>query len=239
MTTLTHLKRPIFAPTPRKVSPRLFTVGVGLLLLLLLFKLGLSSAAHLADPLRQLIGNEAVAQLESWLFATQDGAKQLAYAAGLAEPAVPWQAVAVVSPTAIPTPLPVSPTPTPTAQPVPPVRPIIVIENEAAVRATATPLPATATAIPSPTPSPSPIPWSPPLCHPWVRWRGRGPGGGARGNGRISNADNVAGKLLAAFNGGFMATHGEYGAMSDGLEVLPPKDGLATVAIGQDGRIHR
>jgi hypothetical protein len=62
--------------------------------------------------------------------------------------------------------------------------------------------------------------------------------GGAQGNGRIANADQVAGKLLAAFNGGFMATHGEYGAMADGLEVLPPKEGLATVAIGQDGRIE-
>jgi hypothetical protein len=61
---------------------------------------------------------------------------------------------------------------------------------------------------------------------------------GARGNGRIPNADNVPGTLLAAFNGGFMATHGEYGAMSNELEVLPPKEGLATVAIGQDGHIQ-
>jgi len=292
MTTLTHLKRPIFAPTPRKVSPHLFTVGVGLLFLLLLFKLGLSSAAHLADPLRQLIGNEAVAKMESWLFAAQDGAKQLAYAAGLTEPAVPWQTAVVVSPTAIPTLLPNSPTPTATTQLLATVQPIIVIENEAAVRESVTPLPATATPIPTLTPYPSPTPWQPAALSPLGSLAGEGAWspyilhpnrgeavayrtflqpdeerpftvvavvafdltavdlnfvlgseepslpGGAQGNGRIANDDNVAGKLLAAFNGGFMATHGEYGAMADGLEVLPPKEGLATVAIGQDGRIH-
>jgi hypothetical protein len=62
--------------------------------------------------------------------------------------------------------------------------------------------------------------------------------GGVHGNGRLPADDKVAGILLAAFNGGFMATHGEYGAMAQGLEVLPPKDGLATVALGPDGRLQ-
>ncbi|MFO7681257.1 MAG: phosphodiester glycosidase family protein, partial [Chloroflexota bacterium] len=40
------------------------------------------------------------------------------------------------------------------------------------------------------------------------------------------------------FNGGFMATHGAYGAMSGGIEALPAKEGYATIAIGADGAVR-
>jgi hypothetical protein len=43
--------------------------------------------------------------------------------------------------------------------------------------------------------------------------------------------------LIAAFNGGFKGVNGHYGMMSNGLTLLPPTDGLATVAIYQDGHI--
>ncbi|MCB0033768.1 MAG: hypothetical protein KDE51_07110, partial [Anaerolineales bacterium] len=55
--------------------------------------------------------------------------------------------------------------------------------------------------------------------------------GDLNGFGRIAAADKTPDRLLAAFNGGFKGTHGQYGAMADGLIALPAKDGLATVAL--------
>jgi hypothetical protein len=56
--------------------------------------------------------------------------------------------------------------------------------------------------------------------------------------GRIPAADFSASKLLAAFNGGFKAEHGHFGAMVHGTVVLPPRDGLGTVAIDEDGHVR-
>jgi hypothetical protein len=56
--------------------------------------------------------------------------------------------------------------------------------------------------------------------------------------GAIPAADRVANVLLAAFNGGFKARHGEFGAMADGVTALPPKDGLGTIAIYNNGRVN-
>ena len=44
--------------------------------------------------------------------------------------------------------------------------------------------------------------------------------------------------LVAAFNGGFKRVHGHYGMMVSGITLLPPQDGLATVALYQDGRVQ-
>jgi len=60
---------------------------------------------------------------------------------------------------------------------------------------------------------------------------------GPRGSGLIPAEHRRADRLLATFNGGFMASHGEYGAMSGGLEALPAKDGYATVAIYANGGV--
>jgi hypothetical protein len=46
------------------------------------------------------------------------------------------------------------------------------------------------------------------------------------------------GQLVAAFNGGFKQVHGYYGMMADGITLLPPKPGIATVALYQDGQIR-
>lgn len=62
--------------------------------------------------------------------------------------------------------------------------------------------------------------------------------GGPRGSGRIIGEDRQPGKLLATFNGGFLATHGQYGAMSDGIVALPPKNLAGTVAMEDDGRVQ-
>ncbi|MBK6325673.1 MAG: hypothetical protein IPF56_06990 [Chloroflexi bacterium] len=62
--------------------------------------------------------------------------------------------------------------------------------------------------------------------------------GGPRGSGFIPANHLQANRLIATFNGGFMASHGAYGAMADGLEALPAKDGYATVAIYSDGDVR-
>ncbi|MGE5376344.1 MAG: hypothetical protein ACM3XO_14900, partial [Bacteroidota bacterium] len=60
---------------------------------------------------------------------------------------------------------------------------------------------------------------------------------GPQRTGLMPEADRLPGRLLAMFNGGFKARHGQFGAMADGLVALPPRDGLATVAIYRDGRL--
>lgn len=297
MTTLTDLKRPSFAPVPAPrpligaVPTRWLLIMAGAFTLLLIAKLALANAAKFADPLRHIIGNDAVAQLETWLFTAQDAGKQFTHEVGLAEAEAPWQVADAVWPTvaavstAVPTPTPILPTPTPTSLP----QPVLVDTNNvvtATVTTTPTPLPPTATPTPTATPwQPAALTplgtlagegiWSPYLLHPAtghpVAYRtflqpdpdrpftvvavvafdvtavdlnfvlgSEEPAlpGGVHGNGRLPTDDKIAGHLLAAFNGGFMATHGQYGAMAHDLEVLPPKDGLATVAVGKNGRIH-
>lgn len=56
-------------------------------------------------------------------------------------------------------------------------------------------------------------------------------------SGAIPEPDRVANVLLAAFNGGFKARQGQFGAMADGIIALPPRDGLGTVAIYQSGKV--
>jgi hypothetical protein len=61
---------------------------------------------------------------------------------------------------------------------------------------------------------------------------------GPRGYGLIDPLDKQPGNLLATFNGGFLATHGEYGAMSGGIVALPPKNWAGSVVIGRDGQVQ-
>ncbi|MGQ9683291.1 MAG: phosphodiester glycosidase family protein [Anaerolineae bacterium] len=44
--------------------------------------------------------------------------------------------------------------------------------------------------------------------------------------------------LVAGFNGGFAAMHGQYGLMVDRKVYLPPRDGIATVAVYEDGSLR-
>lgn len=55
--------------------------------------------------------------------------------------------------------------------------------------------------------------------------------------GVIPPQDSQPGILLGAFNGGFQAKHGQFGAMADGQVALPARDGLGTLVIYQDGRV--
>ncbi len=46
------------------------------------------------------------------------------------------------------------------------------------------------------------------------------------------------GRLVAAFNGGFKAIHGHYGMMVNSITLLPPIDGMGTVALYNDGSVQ-
>lgn len=54
-------------------------------------------------------------------------------------------------------------------------------------------------------------------------------------HGLVPSADHP--RLLAAFNGGFMTKHGKFGAMLDGAEFLPPREGACTIAITKSGAV--
>lgn len=240
--------------------------------------------AQMAKPLRGIIGNEGVAQIETIFFTLQDQTTQLKFQAGLEEAEAPWQITAVTPPTAVP----------PTVPPTATVPPPTMTAQTAVVTSNNTPEP-TDTPSPTPTPlptvTPTPAPWSLPAVTPLGSLEGEGiwqpylynqkgevvairtflqPDAerpyaiaaivafdltkinlhyvlgseepalpdGPRGFGQLAAEDKQPGRLLATFNGGFMASHGQYGAMADGLEALPPKNGYATITMGQDGRVQ-
>jgi hypothetical protein len=58
---------------------------------------------------------------------------------------------------------------------------------------------------------------------------------GEHGTGRIPREAPVMKRLVAAFNGGFQAQHGEYGMLANGIAYLPPKPYAATVVELRDG----
>jgi hypothetical protein len=60
---------------------------------------------------------------------------------------------------------------------------------------------------------------------------------GEFGTGYIPRDEQTLRMLVAAFNGGFQAMHGEFGMMADGRVYLPPKPWAATVAVFDDGRV--
>jgi hypothetical protein len=55
--------------------------------------------------------------------------------------------------------------------------------------------------------------------------------------GTIPAGDLLAGKLVATFNGGFKERHGHFGVMVDSTTVIPPRDGMGTVAFYDDGHV--
>lgn len=64
------------------------------------------------------------------------------------------------------------------------------------------------------------------------------PGVRKSAQGIIPERDKQPGVLLAAFNGGFKYEHGHFGSMAGGLMSVPPVNGLATLAIYQDGHVQ-
>ncbi|MEI9940413.1 MAG: hypothetical protein WDO69_24630 [Pseudomonadota bacterium] len=58
---------------------------------------------------------------------------------------------------------------------------------------------------------------------------------GETGPGMVPRTPAVMGRMLAGFNGGFQAIHGEFGMMAEKVLYLPPKPFAATVAELSDG----
>lgn len=58
---------------------------------------------------------------------------------------------------------------------------------------------------------------------------------GETGSGEVPRKPEVMGRLVAAFNGGFQAMHGQFGMMAEGVTYLPPKPYAATVVELADG----
>ncbi len=254
-------------------------VAIGVLILFFFPQVG----AKVAKPLRSIIGNEAVGQLETIYFRLQDTARQTQYQAGWAQVEAPWQVTAVPLPAST---LTLTPSPRPSSTPA-------VTRQVAHTPPSSSPTPTPSTTpSPQPTAVPSPTPWTLPPLSPLGALAGEGvwqpylfdPWGevvavrtflqpdperpyalaavvafdlrktrlhyvlgseepalpdGPRGQGRINPAHKIPGFILATFNGGFMASHGAYGAMADGLTVLPAQNGYATVVIGaDDGRVQ-
>jgi hypothetical protein len=229
-----------------------------------------------ADFLRGIIGDQATAQLEMFIFQVQDSVHQVEYNLGLQKAQAPWHGI-----TLAPSPVPTATLP-PTADPPTPTS----LPDAATAAPNSTPTP------PQPTLTPTAIPWQ----HAPVTALGNLPGEGAwtpyisdgaghtvayrtfiqpdpkrpytlvgivafdlsrlhlgfvlgtidpkikgietpRRSGTIPAADFKPGVLLATFNGGFKGEHGAFGAMSGGVVAIPPRTGLATVAMYDDGTV--
>jgi len=231
-----------------------------------------------ADFLRKIIGDQATAQLEMFVFGVQDSVHQVEYGMGMVRAEAPWQ---IASPT-----VQAAPSLTATETPMPTSTPALI-----PTQATST-LVLTSTLLP-PTNTPTPTPWSPPAVRASGILEGEGlwspyisdTGGqtvayrtflqpdpkrpytlvaivafdlsqtrlgfvlgfdepkskdtppALKRSGTIPAGDFKPGILLATFSGGFKGEHGNYGAMSNGIVAIPPRSGLATVAMYKNGAI--
>ncbi len=255
----------------------LATIGVICLMGILLVKSWSAVGASLAGPMRNVLGIERVAQLETLLFNAQDGVKLLQYRLGMAQPEIPFQEAVAVPPLATPTMI----SATATATQV----------SEAGAESEPGSSQAVIDETPTPNPSPTPSAWTLGNISPygnlpeegaWKPYIFNSAGevvalrtflqpdperpftivavtafdlrksnlhfvlgleepakpGGPHGYGRIPDDDLQPGKLLAAFNGGFIAEHGAYGAMADGVTALAGRAGLATLGIFENGQVQ-
>lgn len=241
---------------------------------------------QMANPLRDMLGVEAVAQIETTIFKVQDQIEQWKFALGLAEAENPFgiavnpvegnltQTLEVIAPTKTAA--------SPTETPVP-----TDLADDPETTAAPTEIHPPATIAPSPTPAG----WLLTDIKPYGNLQGEGlwqpyihnpngdvvayrsflqpdperpytlvavvafdltktnlrfvlgleepsKPGGPHGWGNIPVDDRQPGKLLAAFNGGFIAEHGGYGAMADGTTALAGRAGLATLAIYNDESVR-
>jgi hypothetical protein len=243
-----------------------------------------SIGSKLANPMRQLLGVERVAQIETLLFRVQDRIEQWKFQRGLSKPENPWQDAQSIS----------SPSPAPTD----PVAVLPSATSQVSLSTTATTPEVSKSQVSTPTAqltptsavTPTPTAWTLASIPPFGDMDGEGvwvpyiynsagevvalrtflqpdperpyslaaivafdltrtrlhfvlgleePGreGGPHGYGVIPAEDKVPGKLLAAFNGGFIAEHGAYGAMANGVMPLAGSAGLATLGIYKDGSV--
>jgi len=203
--------------------------------------------AAMAEAAREVVGPQAVAFVEQWAFTAQDLAQQARYQTTGAAPTISWAAPAISAAPAQIT----APTSTrPLA-----ISPALAAEPDAPGQAQAldwSPL----VTLPDGTPVIERALVSPDQQRPYVQAAlvrmdlSRSQLHLIAGTlepksslvqkrpGMIPVADQQASQLLAAFNGGFRAINGQFGMLSEGATWLPPKDGLATLAIYRDGHVR-
>lgn len=237
--------------------------GAGLVVINALPQVG----AQGADVLRKIVGDRAVAQLETFVYTTEDKFEQALFRLGLKKVEVPWTATVPIVEAAAPTPE--------------------VSAPAAVARPAATPNPEHA----EPKPEPTPRVFRPPVITPFTKQADEGkwapyiedakgrviayraivypdpqrpyvavgvvaidlvnarlgyvPGteepvstAAITRTGKIPSADFAAGKLFAVFNGGFKTQHGRYGAFSSGKEFVPAREGMMTLAIDRDSGLR-
>ncbi len=212
------------------------------------------AGAWMADTLRTLVGPTRTAQIESWYLGLSNTASQMQYQLGNKQVNTPWKvATKVPHPTSTPIPSPTPPawsTLSPMSLPsmTPLVSPALAGEGAWTVQDNAPApydyLPLDAKAFIRPDPS-----------HPYAiatlqQFDNRftllhivggtvEPGGprGVRGPGIIPANDVQGNTLLAAFNGGFKYSDGQYGLMTNGVVYVPPQPNAATIAITKEGKL--
>ena len=265
-----HVAPPHFSSTIRRAGAR--HTDWQALLLVLAFLIGggyLWSYANPAlipdavDQVRAIVGPEAVAQVETWVFQVQDLTRQALYQTTGTQPALQWAAVPAAAPRALaartvppvsraqsvtsvpalqaPTPASVAPLAPATSLQAPPIHatlwsPFIAASDgqpilERAMVAPDPTRPYVETAIVRINLRATQLHLVAGTLDPHSAVAMRRPGA-------IPLVDQRAGYLLAAFNGGFRAIHGSFGMATDGVTLLPPRDGLATLALYHDGRVR-
>lgn len=217
------------------------------------------------DLLRGVIGDQAVAQLEAKVLQMQDLIQKWKYSHGMAMQAAPWTVPSATPTLFIPTdtllptrestPLLIAATPSPTRVSPTPVAwqlvdlvPLGTLQGEG--RWTAYIQNATGDTVAYRTflqPDPDRpyaitaiIAFN--LKRTWLHFvlgtvEPYSPNSPKR-SGLIPASDRMPGVLLAMFNGGFKARHGQFGAMAGGITALSARDGLGTLAIYNDGRVR-
>ncbi|GAC1457124.1 MAG: phosphodiester glycosidase family protein [Ktedonobacterales bacterium] len=208
--------------------------------------------AWAADSLRQLLGPQATAQVESWYLSVVDAAQRTQYQLSGQHPSPPWR---------------VGQTPTPGSQP-PKTKPGAATGPVAMSLSPIAPIlhpPLAGEGIWTTVGLPPPWPGQPPLvaktflrpdpARPYAVVTllqfdmhyarlhlvagTEQPGGplGKYGTGSIPTADQQGNQLIAALNGGFKYADGRYGMMVDGAVYVPPRPGAATIAVTKQGQV--
>ena len=195
------------------------------------------------DIARGIVGPGPVAQIEEWVFQAQDTARQTAYRATGAQRQVQWSApVATLAPRHAAAPQTAPTTTSPVASSSPVATPAAPPGSDiwAPFMTTADGQPVLERALVAPDPD---RPYARAALvridlrqvqlhlvagtlEPASTIHVARPG-------RIPSADYP--QLLAAFNGGFKAVNGGFGMAVNGTTLLPPQNGLATLALYRDG----
>lgn len=198
------------------------------------------------DIARGIVGPDPVAQIEAWVFQAQDTARQAAYRTTGVQSKVQWAAPVTrlapqhttapqTAPTAVPQAARSVPGPAPTALPSADIwSPFVAMADGQPVleRALVTPDPSrpyAQTALVRIDLRHVQLHLVAGTLEPVSSLHVARPG-------RIPPTDYP--RLLAAFNGGFKAVNGAFGMAAGGATLLPPQNGLATLALYRDGNVR-